>query len=47
MPSNQETPRWPKLRSSAARLKALEREGFVRWSGKSTKDPRAVWVLDE
>ncbi|MGJ5806358.1 ATP-binding protein [Streptomyces europaeiscabiei] len=30
-----------------SRLKALEAEGFIRWSGKSTKDPRAVWELTE
>jgi ATP-dependent DNA helicase RecG len=27
------------------RLRALERAGLVRWSGKSKKDPRAVWIL--
>lgn len=32
---------------TATRLKALEREGLVRWNGKSTKDPRAVWVLQQ
>lgn len=29
------------------RLKALESEGLIRWIGKSTKDPRAYWVLTE
>ncbi|MFY1634742.1 ATP-binding protein [Solwaraspora sp. WMMB335] len=29
------------------RLKALESEGFVRWSGKSPRDPRAVWLISE
>ncbi|MFF0822010.1 ATP-binding protein [Micromonospora haikouensis] len=32
---------------TSARLKALEEESLVRWIGKSTKDPRAVWVLNE
>ncbi|MCK9922722.1 MarR family transcriptional regulator [Frankia sp. AgPm24] len=27
------------------RLKALEAEGLIRWVGKSSRDPRAVWVL--
>ncbi|SNQ46084.1 Transcriptional regulator [Frankia canadensis] len=31
----------------ASRLRALEKEGLVRWSGKSNKDPRAVWLLRE
>ncbi|MDT0476740.1 ATP-binding protein [Streptomyces sp. DSM 41014] len=30
-----------------ARLKALETEGFLRWNGKSPKDPRAVWELSD
>ncbi|WP_431916726.1 ATP-binding protein [Micromonospora wenchangensis] len=29
------------------RLRALESEGFVRWSGKSPRDPRAVWLISE
>ena len=29
------------------RLKALEAEHLIRWSGKSPKDPRAVWILTE
>ncbi|CAO5162012.1 Transcriptional regulator [Frankia sp. AiPs1] len=29
----------------ATRLKALESEGLIRWSGKSSRDPRAVWIL--
>jgi ATP-dependent DNA helicase RecG len=33
--------------SATNRLRALEREGMVRWVGKSTNDPRAVWVLTE
>ncbi|MFY1689249.1 ATP-binding protein [Plantactinospora sp. WMMB782] len=32
---------------TSARLKALEEESLVRWIGKSTKDPRAVWTLNE
>jgi ATP-dependent DNA helicase RecG len=28
-----------------SRLQALQREGLIRWVGKSTKDPRAVWIL--
>jgi ATP-dependent DNA helicase RecG len=31
----------------AIRLKALEAEELVQWSGKSVKDPRAVWILTE
>jgi len=27
------------------RLKALEAEGILRWSGKSARDPRAVWLI--
>jgi ATP-dependent DNA helicase RecG len=27
------------------RLRALESEGLIRWTGKSQKDPRAVWIL--
>ncbi|WP_163550903.1 winged helix-turn-helix transcriptional regulator, partial [Candidatus Frankia nodulisporulans] len=27
------------------RLKALEAEGLIRWVGKLSRDPRAVWVL--
>jgi ATP-dependent DNA helicase RecG len=27
------------------RLDALQREGLVRWVGRSPKDPRAHWVL--
>jgi ATP-dependent DNA helicase RecG len=30
-----------------ARLKALEAEGLIRWVGRSQKDPRAHWVLNE
>jgi ATP-dependent DNA helicase RecG len=33
--------------ATATRLKALEAERLIRWSGKSTKDPRAVWILNE
>lgn len=33
--------------ATALRLKALESERLVHWSGKSPKDPRAVWVLTE
>lgn len=29
------------------RLDALEREGLIRWVGKSKKDPRAHWVVAE
>lgn len=29
------------------RLRALEQAGLVRWSGKSQKDPRAVWAAAE
>jgi len=28
-----------------ARLRALEKEGYVVWSGKSPRDPRAVWLI--
>lgn len=28
-------------------LRALEREGLIVWSGKSPKDPRAVWQISE
>lgn len=31
--------------ATKTRLKALEQEGYIRWSGKSSNDPRAVWVL--
>lgn len=27
------------------RLQALQREGLIKWVGKSQKDPRAVWIL--
>jgi ATP-dependent DNA helicase RecG len=27
------------------RLRALEKEGYVVWSGKSPRDPRAVWLI--
>jgi ATP-dependent DNA helicase RecG len=30
-----------------ARLRALRHEGLVTWSGKSARDPRAVWTLKE
>lgn len=30
-----------------ARLRALQTEGLVAWSGKSARDPRAVWILHE
>ncbi|XVU26639.1 ATP-binding protein [Actinoplanes sp. CA-054009] len=30
---------------ATSRLRALQDEGLVRWNGKSTNDPRAVWVL--
>lgn len=33
--------------ASQTRLKALEKLGLIRWSGKSRKDPRAVWILNE
>lgn len=33
--------------ATLTRLRALEAEELVRWSGMSTKDPRAVWVLTE
>jgi len=33
--------------ATSARLKALEAEHLVEWSGKSPKDPRAVWILTE
>lgn len=33
--------------ATTTRLRALEAEGLVRWSGKSPKDPRAVWILNE
>jgi ATP-dependent DNA helicase RecG len=29
------------------RLRALQEEGLVEWSGKSTRDPRAVWSLTQ
>lgn len=29
------------------RLRALERAGLILWSGKSKKDPRAVWILTD
>jgi len=28
-------------------LNALRDEGLIRWTGKSPKDPRAMWVVDE
>jgi ATP-dependent DNA helicase RecG len=33
--------------ATSKRLKALEAEQLIRWVGKSPKDPRAVWVLNE
>jgi len=33
--------------SVTARLKALESEDLIRWIGKSPRDPRAVWDLNE
>ena len=33
--------------ATASRLKALESFELIRWSGKSPKDPRAVWILHE
>lgn len=33
--------------ATTARLRALEAEDLIRWSGKSPKDPRAVWMLNE
>jgi ATP-dependent DNA helicase RecG len=33
--------------ATSVRLLALQREGLVRWVGKSTKDPRAVWELTD
>jgi ATP-dependent DNA helicase RecG len=33
--------------AALARLRALEDVGLIRWSGKSTKDPRAVWILSD
>lgn len=29
------------------RLRALRDEGLVAWSGKSARDPRAVWAVHE
>ncbi|PWV73179.1 ATP-dependent DNA helicase RecG [Prauserella marina] len=31
--------------ATLTRLRALEKEGFLRWVGKSPQDPRAVWEL--
>lgn len=31
--------------ATLARLKALESERLIQWSGKSPRDPRAVWLL--
>ncbi|MQA32833.1 ATP-binding protein [Modestobacter roseus] len=33
--------------ATTARLRALEAEDLIRWNGKSPKDPRAVWILNE
>ncbi len=33
--------------ATLTRLRALEAEDLIRWSGKSTNDPRAVWLLTE
>lgn len=33
--------------ATITRLKALEKERLVIWSGKSAQDPRALWVLNE
>ena len=29
------------------RLRALEQAGLVRWTGKSQKDPRAAWTVND
>jgi ATP-dependent DNA helicase RecG len=33
--------------ATLSRMRALEQVQLVRWSGKSPKDPRAVWILAE
>jgi ATP-dependent DNA helicase RecG len=33
--------------ATLVRLRALEDARLIRWSGKSRKDPRAVWILNE
>lgn len=33
--------------ATLARLRALDSVRLIRWSGKSNKDPRAVWILSE
>lgn len=33
--------------ATLSRMRALEQAQLVRWSGKSPKDPRAVWILAE
>ncbi|TCC48053.1 MarR family transcriptional regulator [Kribbella pittospori] len=33
--------------ATTSRLRALEKEGLIRWSGKSPNDPRAVWVIED
>lgn len=33
--------------ATLTRMRALEQVQLVRWSGKSPKDPRAVWILAE
>jgi ATP-dependent DNA helicase RecG len=33
--------------ATITRLRALEREALIIWSGKSPKDPRAVWLLPD
>jgi ATP-dependent DNA helicase RecG len=33
--------------ATITRLKALQREELILWVGKSQRDPRAVWMLNE